>query len=410
MPAEGQSVADLIAQVGSPRGAPPATPYLSLWARQADFQAADLDAALYERRELLRVPAMHSRLHLVRTADWPAYHALLTPLWSSDLTDLAVRPDGEAGDGPDEGLPPGLEITVDDTVRRLLEVLGTRGPSTIDELAELLPELDRRVYHDPDLPELGYSRLGTRLLPALCANGTLVRGRPRGGWRSESFAYAALSNWLREPPNLEIGRDEALRRVVRAYLRAFGPATVGDLHHWLGGFGRRQVVAALLELGMDVARVQIAELPGEYLLLADEVEPLADFEPGERTAALLPPHDHYPAAYLDTTRFLDPIQQERVYDRVGEATGTIWLDGVVAGIWWPQWRDERLILRLFEAIAPEDLALVGETARRLVEFLDFTAFDLDISAVDDEGEPPAPLMYADPTARAPGIIIAPQGD
>jgi hypothetical protein len=151
-------------------------------------------------------------------------------------------------------------------VRRLLEVLGTRGPCTIDELANLLPELDRRVYHDPDLPELGYSRLGTRLLPALCANGTLVRARPRGGWRSESFAYAALSNWLPEPLDLEIGRDEALRQVALAYLRAFGPATVGDLHHWLGGFSRRQVVAALLELGPAIARVQIAELPGEYLL------------------------------------------------------------------------------------------------------------------------------------------------
>jgi hypothetical protein len=46
------------------------------------------------------------------------------------------------------------------------------------------------------------------------------------------------------------------------------------------------------------------------------------------------------------------------------------------GIWWPQWRDERLILRLFEAIAPGDLALVGELARRLVEFLEFGAFDL----------------------------------
>jgi hypothetical protein len=75
MPAEGQRVADLIAQVGSPRGAPPATPYLSLWARLADFRAADLDAALYERRELLRVPAMHSRLHLVRSSAWPAYRA-----------------------------------------------------------------------------------------------------------------------------------------------------------------------------------------------------------------------------------------------------------------------------------------------------------------------------------------------
>ena len=410
MPAEGQRMADLIAQVGSPRGAPPATPYLSLWARQADFQAADLDAALYEQRDLVRVPAMHSRLHLVRTADWPAYHALLAPLWSKDLTDLAVRPDGEASNQPETGLPPGLRLTVDDTIRRLLEVLGTRGPSTIDELADLLPELERRVYHDPDLPDLGYSRLGTRLLPALCANGTLVRARPRGGWRSESFTYAALSNWLPTPLDMGIGRDEALRQVVLGYLRAFGPATVGDLLHWLGGFTRRQVVKALLELGPDVARVQIAELPGEYLLLADEIEPLADFTPGDRAAALLPPHDHYLAAYLDTSRFLDPIQEERVYDRVGEATGTIWLDGLIVGIWWPQWRDERLILRLFEAIDPEDLALVGETARRLAEFLDFNAFDLDISTEDDEGEPTGPLMYADPTAETPDIIIVPQGD
>jgi hypothetical protein len=309
-PAAGQRVADLIAQVGSLRGAPPATPYLSLWARSADLLPADLDAALYETRSVLRVPALHSRLHLVPVADWPAYRAVMGALWADDLAELAAYPHGGPGAMPGERPHAGPELTLDDIVRRILEVLGTRGPCTIEELAAYLPELDRRIYHDPDEPDLGYSRLGTRLLPALCARGTLVRAQPRGGWRSESYTYAALSHWLPEPLGPAIDRRQALRQVAAGYLHAFGPATVGDLHNWLGGLSRREVVAAVLELGSAVERIQIAGLAGEFLLLAEEVEALASVSAGgagggvvARSRPILPGG----LLSIHPSRFLDPL-------------------------------------------------------------------------------------------------------
>lgn len=40
----------------------PATPYMSLWARLPGFTVADLDAALYQRRDLVKHLAMRRTL------------------------------------------------------------------------------------------------------------------------------------------------------------------------------------------------------------------------------------------------------------------------------------------------------------------------------------------------------------
>ncbi|MFP3895446.1 MAG: winged helix DNA-binding domain-containing protein [Anaerolineales bacterium] len=380
--ADDRHISSLVRDIGPIGATRPTVPYLSLWARMRDFRRENLDEALYEERSLLRVPCMRGQLYLVPVEDYPAYYQLTKPFFQQGLEDLTrffSRTDKEC--------EVNYDLCDETLIQRVLEVISSQGGHTIAELTELLPVLGTRVYHDPDYPELGYSKLGTQLIPAICAQGILVRARPRGGWRSQLYTYEALSSWL---PGLDLeglSAREALRYVVSGYIKAFGPATVGDISLWLGGYARRQVVGALMALGDELTRVQMAKSQRVYFMHVEEVEALQSYTYEEHDVALLPPHDTYPTAYSDTSRFLSRRYRERVFDRVGEPLGTVWLDGYIVGIWNAQPQDEHIQVRLFEPLPPNIVALVAEETRRLSRFLEYASFDIETQGTEEEQLP-----------------------
>jgi len=336
---------------------------------------------LYQERTLARFPCMHSRLYIVPSEDLDAYHQATNIASRRGLeglvADLLARTTGHSS----LGLPHGDEI-----VQRVLEVTSTRGPCTIAELSELLPALDAIIPHDPDRPEAGYARLGTRLIPALCAQGLLIRAQARGSWRSELYTYVSLSSWLPQANLGALSPQKALQRVVLSYLSAFGPVTVGDISHWLGGVRRRHIIRALRGLGNSLSRLQISGSPGEYFMLRNQVAALLDYQRDERAVCLLPPRDSLVMAYSGTRGFLPMRYRERVFGRADEALGTIWVDGCVVGVWWLQLRGERILARLFEAVDPEAMALVVEEARLLGQFLGFSTPEVGVGLYPDEND------------------------
>ncbi len=339
-----------------------------------------MEAALYQDRSLVRIPAMQAKLYIVPTADLPAYYQATKSSLQQGLQDYVDGILDRAGAAPAQ-----LDIT-DQTelVHRIMEVLNTRGPRTVEELAELLPALDQLVPYDPELPELGGSRLGSRLVPALCAQGLLIRAQTRGGWRDGLYSYAALSSWL---PGLDVGKmspERALEQVIWDYIAAFGPVTVGDISHWLGGVARQQIVTALMKLEDRLVHLQITDHTRDYFLVADELADLLQHDAPQGYANLLPPRDSYPTAYSNTCRFLTTYHRDRIWDRAGEVLGTVWVDGRICGTWSYQLREERVVVRFFEVMESKDIALVGEEACRLGEFLEFSSLDVDIGHYLDQ--------------------------
>jgi hypothetical protein len=381
-----QDVTALAHSIGPIRATPATTLYISAWARTADFQTEHLDDALYTKRTLARMQALHARLYAVPTQDLSAYYCVSRPLLRVGLADLDTLL-YLASNGHRANADVTEHLSSHQLAQRVLEIMSTQGSATIDELAEMLPELRQRIPHDPKQPGRGYSLLGTRLIPAMCAEGMLIRAETRGGWRSDLHSYATMASWL---PMVDLETQacselmrQALLRVVRAYVWAYGPVTIGDVQQWLGGHSRRQIVSALMRL-QGLVRLQIEGSQGDYVLFEEQVEDLLDDTDEEQAVALLPPRDALPMAYSDPTRFLAPPYAERVYDRAGEALGTVWLDGQIIGTWWVQNRDQRILVRVFEQEGPETLALVGEQARSLAKLLDFTAPELDIGCLSCE--------------------------
>ncbi|MHB0857489.1 MAG: winged helix DNA-binding domain-containing protein [Anaerolineae bacterium] len=362
--------------IGPVRATPTLTPYLSFWARVRSFSRQMLDAAILRKRTLVRVPCMRAKLFVVPTDQYPACFATMRGPLGGGLQEFLAELVGSTSEI-------GLQLDLQELSQRVLEIVSSRGPRTVSELVSYLPSLSAPVPEYPDASEAGLSRLGDRLIPALCAQGLLIRAHTQGGWRSEQYAYASLSAWLPEL-DMDVSQEEALCSLVRWYIASYGPVTMGDISHWLGGVERRHVAAAMLAFSDELARLQIGESLGDYVMFKDQVDTLLAAPEEELSVCLLPAHDSYPMAYADTRRFLAPWQRERVYDQAGESSGTLWVNGTITGVWALKLREERIAVRLFEPGAPEILAFVGEEARRLARFLGFGAPEIEISALPEE--------------------------
>jgi len=373
-------ITDLIHRIGVLRAGAASGPYLSLAARYHAFERQDLDRALYGERSLLRIPAMNARWFIVPRDAYPAYRAVTLDGIQDPMDDLGLL--------LMETLP-GTAATQqsEQVARRVLEVLSSGQPMTIDELAHWLPMLDERVYHDPDLPEGGSSRLGTRLIPAMCARGLLVRVQPAFGWKSTQYRYASLSAWLPDLDMTRVDRRDALRRLVEDAIRAFGPLTLGDLAHWLGGVKRRELSSAAMSLGSQIYHIQVEGSAGDFLVSTSDLDALTQSR-GETGVVLLPPEDSLLSAFGDLSRFCPQPHASRLTDRVGEPYGTIWQDSEIVGTWGIQTREERISIRFFEAASPELWATVGEKARRQARTLDMEA-SLDMQ-IEQDHEPERP--------------------
>lgn len=343
-----------------------AIPYLSLWARVPDFQHRMLEDALYERRELARMLCMRVTLHAVPSDELPFFFQA-SRAYVERRTPAQYRGEGllvQAGVCEAEQAGAVLEKLQ----RRLLHMLSETGPATLPEISQALPELRAKMRHSGGKPYEGEFSIGSRLVSEMCAQGLLVRARPRGSWLSNLYEYAALSDWLPGADLNSVSPQEARVWLVRRYLSAFGPATLEDIQWWTG-FSKTEVRRALGTLEPEIAEVTIEILGPGHFLLADDVQRLGSFSPpGSAAAFFLPGLDPYIMGYRDRRRFLAPEHEGKVLARAGNTVPTIWANGRVAGAW-GQRRDGSVVYKLFEPVGEEERALLEAEARRLEEFL-----------------------------------------
>jgi hypothetical protein len=341
----------------------PTTPFLSLWARVGSFARDLLESALYDERVLARTICMRQTLHVVPSDELGYYIQIYDARYGASVraeTQTLLVQAALCGEADAAGRCRDLE-------RRVREVVSDRGPCTVRDLSGTIPELSAKVRYSVGTSYEGSFSVGSRLVPALCALGTLIRAEPRGTWRSNLYAYALLSDWVPEVDLEASSPLEARVWLVRRYLRAFAPATVEDVQWWTG-LTRDETAHALDALRPSLIELPIAGLGTYYILDTDWTE-CQDFrEPRSPYAWFLPALDPYVMGYSDRRRFLDPAHQRAVFDRAGNAVPTVWFDGQIVGVW-AQRKDGAVAYGLFESHSRAQAALDVE-AERLQAFLD----------------------------------------
>ncbi|GGN82200.1 hypothetical protein GCM10011579_069610 [Streptomyces albiflavescens] len=278
---------------------------VSVGVRADGVTRADVRAALWEDRSLVKTHGPRGTLHLLPSAE--------LPLWTSALAAVPspspFRPDARLTDAQ-----------ADEVVAAIGDALDG-APLTIDELSDEVVARTGPWAGDLVMPAFqGMWPRWRQVMHRAGQRGTLCLGPNRG----RKVTYT-------RPPRFEpLDADEALSLLVRRHLRAYGPATAQQFAKWAAAPGgwALELFASLADAG-DIEEVDFEGVPA-WVVAGD-----TEF-PGEpvRGVRLLPYFD----AYAIGCRPREVLFPGAAYERAlagGQAGNypVLLVDGVVAGVW-----------------------------------------------------------------------------
>ena len=330
----------------------PASVYLAARARLRDPELAAIDRALYEERALLRMIGMRRTMFvlplelagLVRAACTESIAAAQKRRYAKLIEEGGIAADGAAW--------------LDEAGAATAEALAARGGAYARELSTDVPQLREKLHYGEGKTWAGSVNMTTWVLFLLAAEGRIVRGRPRGAWTSSQWRWFPAATWLKTSlPRFE--PEAARSELARRWLRAFGPASVGDLKWW-SGWSLGQTRAALDSIG--AVEVDLDGAPG--VVLADDVDHATATEPWGR---FLPALDPTVMGWKERAWYLG-AHASALFDRSGNAGPTVWWDGRIVGGWATR-EDGEIAFRLLEDVGAEAEAELESEAARLATWL-----------------------------------------
>ena len=358
--APAETVAEATRSLVALHATDPVTVYLSARARSG-CTAADVDAALYADRAVVRMLGMRRTVFVV-----PAGLAGVVQAACTDDVARRMRRQLEkdlANGGVGDGDPAGWLRSVEYGVLRALAARG--GGASGAQLGADEPRLRTQLTYAPGKSYGGPANITSRVLVLIAAEGRMIRGHRRGGWSSGQFEWWLPEAWLRSGGAASADGDAvpaseggcvdpgaARAELARRWLTAFGPAPVADLQWWAGWTGA-QAKAALAAL--PVTEVDLDGQPG--VALAGDLEFPAGAPPA---AALLPALDPTPMGWQSRSWYLGP-HAAALFDRTGNIGPTVWWAGRVVG-GWAQRASGEVTYRLLEDIGADAAAAVATEA------------------------------------------------
>jgi hypothetical protein len=312
------SIADAIDQVGGLQTQYAPSGYVGLWTRLSGFQREALTGALQDR-SVIQATLLRGTIHTVSRAEY----------WHYALGVRRARRDWWLR------LQHGTlsEADVVAAAERLRAALAD-GPMTVKELGDL----------------------ATGFLGNLGLFVDLVRVPPSGTWdRRRADRLGLAEDWIGPP---DVTEQEGVEHLVRAYLRAFGPASWKDIRQWAG-----VPVAALKKAAGGLDLVRHRDENGRELL---DLEGLPLPDPDTPAPVRFLPH--WDANLLIHARRAGILSEEHrarlFHTRNPFSVGTVLVDGRVVAAW--SVRDGHVVLDLLEPLGAK-VAREVELERSVLE-------------------------------------------
>jgi hypothetical protein len=304
---------------------PSTTPFLSAWARLGDFTPDRLLTELHQRRRFISSSTlMRNRPYVVDTAQYVTWYAATA----------RQRKQGFNAEFRLWGIESNQEI---EHLAGLILDRQTGVPLNIEAIAEGLPQdvvkVLNRTSRGGRVTKTTNVALAVRWL---AATGKLYVTNQTADWRVAKPAYAPLYHGY---PDLDLAaipaEAEAQKKLVRAYLAAFGPVAEADISLWTG-LGKSETTRASGALSRETVLTMVESIPGALLTLKSQVDALKAIEPsGEPVVNILPAADPFIIAHRASRSryFADQKLQRRVFGSTGAAKPTILVNGQIVGIW-----------------------------------------------------------------------------
>ena len=310
-------IEEAVEQVGGLQTQYSPSGYVGLWTRVEGFRRDDLTAAL-EQRSIIQATLMRTTIHMVSRREFWRYAA-------------GVRQARRDAAGRTSGLPGTAEL---EAASEALRVALADGPRTVKEL----------------------DGLAGGFLGSLGLWVDLVRVPPSGTWEHRRADRLALADeWLGASDATEA---EGLAHLVRAYLRAFGPAPWKDVATWAGlpvTVAKRAGEGLALTRYLDERGAELIDLEGEAL--PDAAMPVP--------VRFLPHWDSNLLVHARRTGLVPEAHRPRIFSiRNPFSVGAVLVDGRVAAGW--SVKEGRVLVDPYEEV-PATAARAVEAEREALE-------------------------------------------
>ena len=299
---DGPTLASVCRDVGGIQAQVMSAAELSLWTRRRSTRREDVQAALWQRRELVKTTSMRMTLHLLPARDFQMYIAAMKASSMASVHRTLKR----IGAGPKH---------VDTMITVVMDALAG-GPKTQQDLlsrAKAGAARGMRVW-------LKYAWSAMR--PAI-VEGLICYGPPRGAHAT----FVRVDQWL--PAQKAADPDDARVELARRFLTAFGPATHRDFSKWAGL--NTSVTKPVFERLAGL--VEPINVDGEQaFILRRDRDVLADAKI-DRRPRLLPAFDTFLLAHATKHHLVEPRFYKRVYRNQGWLSPVVIVGGRIVAVW-----------------------------------------------------------------------------
>jgi len=343
------------------------TSYLSLFERTNNFQKTDFERELYINRTLGRVRGMRRTL-FIHTRD-------MIPIIYAATCKLNEKYVEKYMEFHKISLSEYQEIS-----KKIINILKGRELSA--------PEIRKELDSKSNIPAI---------IHLMCNYGLLIRGKPIRDWKDHRNKYVLFKEYFTNIDLNIVNEKQAIAILVEKYLKAYGPASENDISWWTG-LTKTEIREALHYIESGINKIKISSIKGTFLIFNSDIQKLYDINNIDYPSlSLLPELDPYPMGYKNRDRYINANNYNKIFDRSGNITATIFLDGIAVGVWDTEKKPESIIkFHLFHSIEKNLLDELYSKAKKIGKFL----FDENVQIIECDSMIPL-------TERTAGGFISP---
>jgi len=333
-------VCQVVRDIGGLHATGTKEPYLALFARMRNFTREQLDEELYINRTLGKIRCMRGTLYILTGDMLPvAYTATRAMIEKFSTRFMEFR-----------GIS---QRDYNGFARSVMKLISGKRMT--------IHEIKAQLKIDVNL---------SAVLNLMCDRGLLLRIQQGKGWESKSYCYASFTEYFPDVDLNEVNESESIVLLVQRYLDSFGPATEDDIVWWTG-LTKTKIREALRSIAGRLTHIAIPDIEGDFLILSSDLHNIQrgklDAEP---VVNLLPLLDPYLMGYKQRLRYLRYKDYDKIFDRSGNATSTVLLNGRVIGIWDFSVKPEPVMkVHLLDKVAGSTSKIIESKARRLGSFI-----------------------------------------
>jgi hypothetical protein len=196
-----------------------------------------------------------------------------------------------------------------------------------------------------------------------------------GPSRGNEPTFVRADAWIPKWKDLPV--EQAEGKLLRMYLRAFGPATAADFSMWSGiSLTGARAIWAREQAGFASVNVE----GWEATVLREDVDELTQAEFERPLVRLLPYFDSYLLGHREREHLASTEHRPKVYRAQGWISPVVLVDGRIAAVWTHAREGNRLRLnvRKFGSLSRRIIVGIREEAYDLGRFLGIPNVDVQI--------------------------------